>query len=84
MWLLVGAALVVVAIADLSGMSKGEVERIWLPFTPWLLLAGAALTSPDRSGEPTRTTRVRPGATGWLLGQVTLTILVESLVRTPW
>ena len=84
MWLIVGAALVVVAIADVSGMSKGEVERIWLPFTPWLLLAGAALTSPDRSGEPTRTTRVRPGATGWLLGQVTLTILVESLVRTPW
>jgi methylthioxylose transferase len=84
MWLLVGGALVVVAVADVSGMSKGEVERIWLPFTPWLLLAGAALSSPRSRGEPSRTSRVGPGATRWLLGQVTLTILIESLVRTPW
>jgi methylthioxylose transferase len=42
-WLLVGGALAAVAVADLSGMSKGEVERIWLPFVPWVLLATAAL-----------------------------------------
>jgi methylthioxylose transferase len=24
--------------ADVSGMSKAEVERIWLPFVPWTLL----------------------------------------------
>ena len=41
------AALVAVALADLSGMSKAEVERIWLPFLPWVLLAAAAL--PPRS-----------------------------------
>ena len=28
-----------IALADLSGMSKAEVERIWLPFVPWVALA---------------------------------------------
>ena len=37
--LLVGATTVVVALADASGMSKAEVERIWLPFVPWLTLS---------------------------------------------
>jgi hypothetical protein len=32
------AAVLSVLAADMSGMSKGEVERIWLPFTPWALL----------------------------------------------
>jgi hypothetical protein len=36
---LVGAALVAVALADLSQLARGEVERIWLPFVPWLALA---------------------------------------------
>ncbi len=39
LWLLVGGVLAVVALADLSGMSKAEVERIWLPFVPWVALA---------------------------------------------
>jgi len=33
------AGLLAVLVADLSLMSKGEVERIWLPFVPWLALA---------------------------------------------
>lgn len=37
-WLPV-AALAAVALADLTQMSRGEVERIWLPFVPWLALA---------------------------------------------
>jgi hypothetical protein len=37
--LLPGAALAAVLVADLSQMSRGEVERIWLPFVPWLALA---------------------------------------------
>ena len=37
--LLPGAALAAVAAADVSQMSRGEVERIWLPFVPWLALA---------------------------------------------
>lgn len=33
------AVLVAVAGANLSQLSRGEVERIWLPFMPWLALA---------------------------------------------
>jgi hypothetical protein len=33
------AAVAAVALADLSQLSRGEVERIWLPFVPWLALA---------------------------------------------
>jgi hypothetical protein len=32
-------ALVAIVAADVSQMSRGEVERIWLPFVPWLALA---------------------------------------------
>lgn len=54
LWLLAGGAFAAVAIADLSGLSKGEVERIWLPFLPWVLvlcagLADRALKAPARS-----------------------------------
>jgi hypothetical protein len=48
-WLLVGSILGVVALADLSGMSKAEVERIWLPFVPWLVLATGAFATHCRA-----------------------------------
>lgn len=41
--LLVGAAVACVVLADLSRMSKAEVERIWLPFVPWLTVSLALL-----------------------------------------
>jgi hypothetical protein len=41
-----GAAVACAVVADLSGLSKGEVERIWLPFGPWVTVAAAAL--PER------------------------------------
>jgi methylthioxylose transferase len=44
--LLPGAMLGAVAVANLSQMSRGEVERIWLPFVPWLALAAPG----DRRG----------------------------------
>ncbi|GAA1853615.1 hypothetical protein [Asanoa iriomotensis] len=37
------AALAAVCLADLSGLSKAEVERIWLPFAVWLLVSVAWL-----------------------------------------
>jgi methylthioxylose transferase len=43
MWVLVGGALLALTVANLSQLSKGEVERIWLLFFPWLVLAGGAL-----------------------------------------
>lgn len=44
-WLPV-AALAAVTLADLTQMSRGEVERIWLPLVPWLALAAPG----DRRG----------------------------------
>jgi hypothetical protein len=41
--LLTVAGFLTVLIADLSGMSKAEVERIWLPFIPWMLVGVALL-----------------------------------------
>jgi hypothetical protein len=68
--LLVGAAAVSVLLADLSGMSKAEVERIWLPFVPWLLLSTALL--PD--------TWRRRG----LALQLATALTVETLLYTSW
>lgn len=68
--LLVSAAAASVLLADLSGMSKAEVERIWLPFVPWLLTGTALL--------PERWRRVG------LLGQLVVALAVQHLVRTPW
>jgi hypothetical protein len=74
-WLLVGGALVAVALADLSGMSKAEVERIWLPFVPWTLLACGAIA----------TTRVRGATTRVALAaQAVTAILIQTAVRSPW
>lgn len=70
-WLLPGAALLAVVLADLSGLSKGETERIWLPFVPWLLLACAALAG-GRAGR------------GWLAGQVGLALVLQAAIRSPW
>lgn len=44
--LLPAAAAAAVLAADLSQLSRGEVERIWLPFVPWLTLAAPG----DRRG----------------------------------
>jgi len=67
-WLLTGGALVAIAVAEISGLSKGEVERIWLPFAPWLLAAGLALEN----------------RRFWLGLQAAAAIGVQVLVRTPW
>jgi hypothetical protein len=68
--LLVGGAALAVAIADLSGMSKAEVERIWLPFIPWLLVATGWL-APHRR----RT---------WLGLQIASALALELAVTQPW
>ena len=70
LWILCGGALAAVAVADLSGLSKGEVERIWLPFTPWLTLAAASL--------PVAVVRSMLGVQG------ALALAIQIGVRTPW
>ncbi len=68
-WLVAGAVAMVVA-ADVSQMSRAEVERIWLPFAPWLLVGCALLPESWR----------RRG----LVVQVVLALLVQHLLATGW
>ena len=65
-----GAVLIAVVIADLSGMSKAEVERIWLPYSLWIV-AGAGAVSSQRSR-------------WWLGAQVALAIGLQAWLVTPW
>ncbi|MFF9511747.1 hypothetical protein ACF1BU_30245 [Streptomyces sp. NPDC014724] len=64
------AALLVLLVADFSGMSKAETERIWQPFVLWLLPATALL--------PPHTHR------SWLTAQAALPLLVNHLLWTGW
>jgi hypothetical protein len=65
---LVAAALLALLVADLSGMSKAETERIWLPFAMWLLPACALLPRPR----------------AWLAAQTVLALLINHLLFTGW
>jgi hypothetical protein len=68
--LLCAAAAVAVLAADLSGLSKAEVERIWLPFAVWLIASTGLL--------PARQTRA------WLAAQAVLALAVNHLLLTTW
>ena len=65
-----GAGAAMVLLADLSQMSRAEVERIWLPFVPWLLLSCGLLSEEwRRRGLPV---------------QVVLALAVQHLLLTGW
>jgi hypothetical protein len=66
--LMAGAGLAAILLADVSGMSKGEVERIWLPFAVWLVIPCALL----------------PRARYWLAAQAGLALAVNHLLLTVW
>lgn len=67
---LAGAGMAMILAADLSQMSRAEVERIWLPFVPWLLVSCALL--------PERWRR-------WgLAGQIVTGLVVQHLLWTDW
>ncbi|MER7839061.1 hypothetical protein ABTY98_25080 [Streptomyces sp. NPDC096040] len=65
---LVTVALLALLVADVSGMSKAETERIWLPFAMWLLPACAFLPRPR----------------AWLTAQALLALLLNHLLFTGW
>jgi hypothetical protein len=76
---LAGAGLAVV-FAIGSGLSRGEVERAWLPFFPWLLVPAVAPWRRPQSDEP------HAGPTPHLLVAVgaVSAIVLESVLRTTW
>ncbi|MFB9923889.1 hypothetical protein ACFORO_08595 [Amycolatopsis halotolerans] len=69
-FLLVTGALLAVICSDVSGLSKAEVERIWLPFGTWLI-AGTALLPPG-------------SRRWWLAAQAVTALAVNHLVLTNW
>ncbi len=71
LWVLAGSAIAGVLAADISGMSKGEVERIWLPAVPWVLVATASLRT-------TRTRRI------WAALTMGFTVLLQWKLRPAW
>jgi hypothetical protein len=68
--LLGASALIAVLVATLTGMSKSEVERIWLPFTWWALTLAVLL--PARTHRPLLTLQAA-GA-----------LALQHLVFTDW
>jgi hypothetical protein len=64
------AAVAAVLLADLSGLSKAETERIWLPFA-FVVITGVALLPP------------RAARAGLALS-LALTVLIAHLIWTPW
>jgi hypothetical protein len=67
---LVRGATLAVLTATVSGLSKAEVERIWLPFAVWLVLAAVRLPAPARRW--------------WLAAQAATAIVVNHVVLTSW
>lgn len=68
--LLLLAMLAAVVAADLSRLSKAEVERIWLPFTVWFTAAPALL--------PVRSQRM------WLGLDAAQALLLNTIIVTNW
>jgi hypothetical protein len=66
--LLTAAGLAAMLAADLTGLSKAEVERIWLPFAVWLVVPCALLPRPR----------------AWLAAQAALALAVNHLLLTVW
>jgi hypothetical protein len=63
------AALLGMLVLDLSGVTKGEVERIWVPFATWPV-AAASLRC--------------PGSRWWPAAQAATALAVQALVLSPW
>ena len=68
--LLAAGAVVAILGATISGLSKSEVERIWLPFMLWLVPLAAMLPA-------AQSRRWLAASAGWAL-------LVGILYRTTW
>ena len=74
MWLLTGGGLAAVAASHFSQYTRGEVERIWLLFFPWLVIAAGALAAPGS----------RRSATAWVGLQAACAIGLQAALVSKW
>jgi methylthioxylose transferase len=98
MWWLVAAAMLALAVSNFSQYTRGEVERIWLLFYPWIALAAVGLTidvgvdSGAVSNGDTSTRRrdrlaARWSATRpqrWVAVQAVAAIVLQSVLVSKW
>jgi methylthioxylose transferase len=68
----VGGAMLAVAISNASQYTKGEVERIWLLFMPWLTVAALGVAASRR------------WAVVALGVQAATAIVIQSVLSTKW
>ncbi len=66
--LLVVVALGAALMGALSGVERGEVERIWLPLACWVVPAAAVLASDRR----------------WLVAQAATTVVLQVVLVSAW
>lgn len=69
LWVLAGGSLLALLVADLSQLSKAEVERIWLIFYPWLAIAAASMIR---------------GRAFWVAAQAVTAILLQAALVSKW
>lgn len=70
--ILVGAIVIALLASDVSGYVRGEAERIWLPFMPWLLVAAADSELPAWQRN------------GLLAAGAIMAVLLQALTFTNW
>lgn len=81
-WPFLAGAVPAVTLGLVTGMSRGEVERSWLPFFPWLLVAALApFPRPPRPGDQTTAGDVPGVLVG--IGVVTA-VVVQAVLASPW
>jgi methylthioxylose transferase len=72
---LVGSAIAVL-FSVVAVLERGGAEAAWLPFFPWLTVAGVAPEHPG--GDPPRLP--------WplVIGGAATAVIIEALLATPW
>ncbi|MEV0975161.1 hypothetical protein [Microtetraspora glauca] len=87
------ATLAAVLALDVSGVTRGEVERIWIPYTLWIGLAASFAEGPGGGRAGARRRRAaagrqdRPPFTSdhrWLASQMVTGLLLQGLIASPW
>ncbi|MEV4460266.1 hypothetical protein AB0J39_31000, partial [Microbispora sp. NPDC049633] len=76
------AALAAVLALDVSGVTRGEVERIWLPYALWVAALGGR-TGAGHTGAG-HTGAGHTGGGRLLAAQAAAGLLLQGFVRSPW